>query len=501
MSRQVVVNQRALEQLGVPGSLTAILAHEVGHHVAFPHTLGQMAHLEVLQRRLLPSWPHSLVNLFYDLLVNEHVGREWPEELAAVYRAATAERPPSPPMAFLLGAYEELWGLPILHPAGIAVLDEGFPLWRNEARIFAQTFWTLGDVFLQFVYFCARISRYLRGSDANAPAMPMSSDLPLPSPGDLAEAIRGNPLVERALAQGKAEGWLNHGSAEANPHGGLGDLDKVSAGWPGRGGAPFRRQVANLVYQRLVDEHLIKLPDGDDPNGPEPSLPTTLEDWEFGDDPRQVDWTASVLRSGPLAAAMPLRRDQEVDARDESVPEAPSVEIYLDTSGSMPDPSRGLNAMTLGAQVLAAATLRKGGRVRACVYSSGPPYVTDWIRDEAKARDELMTYAGGGTEFPFDRLKAWSEEEAGVIRILITDADFIYNVGGRADAAAILDGAAARSRPLVGMFSTGGWSGEQFSHLFAPLRHQDQIRLVFVEQPGDFGAMAARLAEALLEGR
>ncbi len=81
-TRQVVVNYALLTRLGAPGSLTAVLAHELGHHVRFPHTLGEAAQIQALEQRLIPGLGHSLANLFYDLLVNEHVGRTHAAQLA-----------------------------------------------------------------------------------------------------------------------------------------------------------------------------------------------------------------------------------------------------------------------------------------------------------------------------------------------------------------------------------------------------------------------------------
>ncbi len=114
-TRQVVVNYPLLTRLGARGSLTAVLAHEIGHHVRFPHTLGEAAQLQALEKRLIPGLGHSLTNLFYDLLVNEQVGRTHAAQLAAVYRGFTSApgaEAISPLFGFYLAVYEELWGLP-----------------------------------------------------------------------------------------------------------------------------------------------------------------------------------------------------------------------------------------------------------------------------------------------------------------------------------------------------------------------------------------------------
>lgn len=67
VKRQVFVNFKLLEAMDATGSLTAVLAHEIGHHARFPHTLGWDAELRVQEQRLVPGLKQSLTNLFYDL--------------------------------------------------------------------------------------------------------------------------------------------------------------------------------------------------------------------------------------------------------------------------------------------------------------------------------------------------------------------------------------------------------------------------------------------------
>ena len=210
--RQVVVNYELLERIGAAKSLTAVYAHELGHHLRFPHTLGLSASLELLQKRLLPGSP-SLTNLFFDLQVNEYVGRTRQDELSAVYQGFNRMQPgPSSPLfAYYLAVYEELWNRPdaelTLGSAGM--MDEKFPGWRADARMFAQTFYALTDTYLQFVYFCSRVIRYLPEPGQQLGKLPFAGDLPTPDLDDYAGALEGNGAVDRALQEGAERGWLD----------------------------------------------------------------------------------------------------------------------------------------------------------------------------------------------------------------------------------------------------------------------------------------------------
>jgi hypothetical protein len=107
----------------------------------------------------------------------------------------------------------------------------------------------------------------------------------------------------------------------------------------------------------------------------------------------------------------------------------PRLEIYLDVSGSMPNPIFELNAMTLAAQILTLGTTRAGGSVRAALYSHEPVLYWSWCRSDVEMSRFLMHYIGGGTCFPFELLRK-SCDECGPdqpIRVVISDGDFDRN--------------------------------------------------------------------------
>jgi hypothetical protein len=497
-TRQVVVNLRLLAKLGATSSLVAVLAHEVGHHVRYPHSLAQAAALQLLEKRLIPGLGQSLTNLFYDLLVNEFVGRTRAEELARVYRGfiATGGMPP-PLFCFYLAIYEELWAMPagsLVPKAALAGMEKEYPGWRAEARHFVETFYTLPSVYLQFVYFCSRFVRYIPDPAKLAFVIPLGHDAPAPDEDALDAAVRGFGAEEAddALREAEERGLLDDsGIAERAAADALESIDAVTRHLPGHSAAAFKQALVSRHYRRLVDQHIIQPPPSS--TSPEPSLPTVTEDWEWGDNPRSIDWTATVLARGALATALPLRRDLDPEEPAPATRTFPAVEIYLDTSGSMPDPSKALNAMTLAAQILAASALRKQGVVRAIVYSSGQPLVSDWMYDEERARMFLLQYAGGGTDYPFSILKASASERSDVVRVIISDSDFLSNLR-RPGAMDTLRYAVDKSKLLVAFLAIQeAWARQ----VLAPVIGSARFRLVPVTSLADFGRAAAALAEAL----
>jgi len=497
-TRQVVVNFENLAQMKCEGSLVAVLAHELGHHIRFPHTLRLAADLRLMEQKLLPFLGSSLLNLFFDLQVNEYVGRTHATDLAAVYRAfrGSSKGEGSPLFNFYLSCYEELWNLPandLLTAAAPANMDRSFPGWRAEARQFVQTFYDLPDDFLQFAYFAGRFARYIPAGEEFS-GMPFGNDVPQPSADDLAQAVWGNPVADAAMEEAVQRGWIEGGKADvAGANRPLGNMSRVISGLPGAAQGPFREAVASKVYRRLVDQHLIEYPRLDNPEAPDAFLPTTTQEWLIGDDPRSIDWTASVLARGPLAGAMPVRRELEPDAPPDPARDAPWLEIYLDTSGSMPSPFMAVNTMTLAAQVLSAAAIRAGSRVRGVVYSYGPYMVTPWMYDEETARRKLLHYVGGGTDFPFEAFEKFAHEKPAAIRVIISDSDFLHNVAQGRSMEKLVEGA-QHSRLCVALLAIDAASGRT---KLAPALGVDSFRLVTVDDYNKFAPLAAKLAKAL----
>jgi hypothetical protein len=499
--RQVFVNFELLHDMGAARSLTAVLAHEIGHHARFPHTLGWDAELRVQEQQLIPGMKQSLTNLFYDLQVNEVVGRTHAAELADVYRGFQRVRgggDTSPLFFFYLAIYEELWGLTPgqLAPAELeGKMEERFPGIRAEARMFAQTFYALPHPRLQFIYFCATFIRFIDDPGKTEYCLPLGGDVSLPDADDLDAAIHGTGRWDDAMEEAKERGWLGGtGSAGGEETDTLTTIERITHHLPGGGTGPLRRALVGKHYKRLVEQHILKLPTA--PSKPEPYLRTIPEAWEYGDDPSSIDWTLTVLSQGHLAAVAPLRRELEADLPPPSELGVPSLEIYLDTSGSMPSPIHQLNSMTLAAQVLSASAIRKKATVKGVIYSAGPPEVSPWMYDEETARDFLLGYIGGGTDYPFDLLEAHAKERPDALRVIISDSDFLANVT-QGDSMRKLVEATRRSRAVVAFLALP--DGLKASQVLAPALAERHFRLVVVSWLSDFGPAAAALSRALLE--
>ena len=499
VARQVYVDVQRITAFGAGFALPALLAHELGHHVRWPHTLGEDAALRLLQRRILPHHPGDLTNLFFDLLINQAIGLVWPASIAALYRGCIEGGRPSPEMVLVLGVYEVLLGEVILSDDTVAAMEGVVPGWRGDAQRIAETLWELTSIHDQFVYFCCELAPFLdaggreqlqlaQGPGNAGDVTMLGRDLPDPSPEDLADALLGNPLSDAAIERAIEQGLLRRAEAGAMPTA----QEAVAAILPGSHPGTTVHRVSSRLYHSLVDRYLFELPGTEDGPEPDPWLPSTTSDWEPGDEPADIDWVASTLRGGAFASATLQRRDRIAEPEDPDDGPATAVEIWLDTSGSMPSPLHGYNAMTLAAQVLAAASIRKGGRVRAFVWSAGPVLQSGWLYDEDAARDFLLQHIGSGTEFPFDLFLSRVRAEPQVMRVIISDSDLVWCCGRERRAADILNEAATRSRRLVFLLHSGS-----ADPILARITDRERVVWVTVNDVHDLAGEAGKLASAL----
>lgn len=500
VTRQVGLNHSILKEKSLEHCVEALLAHEIGHHVRYPGTWAVHARLRMIERSILPLEEYSLLNLFTDVLINARLGRDPTirAQFVDVYRAFTGDPlhqgetwKRDPVFSVYLAIYEELWRLEpgYLMGPGETYFAEQFPDYRAQAQLLAQDLFPLGsNLYTQYLLFASILLHYIqpepKGSD------PFDCTPGGPTPDDWAEALRPTPAERAAIERAMREGWMSKEAAERLQRDALAERIGLL---PGRFGDDAS-QVPEIMaswYRREAERWLMR-PPAQRRLG-EAVVPVTPVAWEPGDPVHEIDWTTTLIQRGPvLGAAEPLRRERiaEYEGLDVSFWQ-PRMEIYLDVSGSMPDPRHAENAMTLAAQILATGTMRAGGRVRALVYSHAPTLFWEWCRSEVEMSRFLMHYIGGGTVFPFeilrDSLATCGRDQP--IRVVISDHDFLMNYAEDAQDARSFQEAARTSQTILMLHHVPRDKARPFVRAGAQVVHVDTMT--------DFPRMAADLARAL----
>lgn len=500
-NRQIFVSGPMITEQSLLSSMEAILAHEVGHHARYPRSMATAARMRLLETQLIPLERFTAINLFTDLLINEHLGRRGlHHDLAAVYLAGGASQSTPATFLFTLAIYEELWQLEPRSLVGTGH-DELLSIhasYRAEAHLVAQDLFRLGpNVYTQFLFYLSVLSRYLTQEaedalddmhHAHSQACDCVAD---PTNDDWASALNPSALEDEAVDRAEREGWLakdqirrlrdakelsHRTSGLPGSMAGIGDrVPEIMAAW-------YRRKAEQLLIKPPPQRHL-----------GEAVVPTVLEEWEPGDPMSGIDWLSSLRARGPrYGAAAPMVREPVADHDGLEVELwQPRSEIYLDVSGSMADPRLAENAMTLAAMIVAIGTLRAGGWARALIYSHEHVKLWSWTRSVNDMSRFLMHYVGGGTEFPFAVLEDSVESctRTKPVRIVLTDRDFHHNVNHHDAAERIVRDAAAQSPLILMMHYPDPNECRRYVHWGA--------RVVPVERLDDFPTVAAQLARAL----
>ncbi len=262
---------------------------------------------------------------------------------------------------------------------------------------------------------------------------------------------RPTDAEREAIKRAIKEGWFKEDQADRLRE--LNELEERIQSLPGFGteNAALIPEVMAAHYRQLAERHLFIPPPL--PRTGEAIVPTTLDEWEHSDPINEIDWNTTFSERGRvLGAVRPLKRIPiaETEGHDVRLWET-RMEIYLDVSGSMPNPIYSLNAMTLAAQILTLGTTQSGGSVRAALYSHETVLYWAWCRSATEMSRFLMHYIGGGTHYPFELLKR-SCGECGTdqpIRVVISDSDFDYNFDAHPDNAQIFATATQQSSNLI----------------------------------------------------
>lgn len=142
--------------------------------------------------------------------------------------------------------------------------------------------------------------------------------------------------------------------------------------------------------------------------------------WEVGQPVQEIDyWNSLGIRIMPGTTQMWKRRESEVYDQRERVPDCL---IAIDSSGSMPNPARGLSHAVLGAGCAADAYLREGARVGVVNFSDaveGDEAVLGYTRDRRKVFEALSRYFQGGSMPNLEGMKGLLKPDSDLL--MITD--------------------------------------------------------------------------------
>lgn len=415
----VVINLELVKQLKLEAFALQVLAHEIGHHILAPANLDDHARCIARMRWALPTLEaHApmIANLYTDLLINDRLHRGAGISQTPVFQALPRESV-SRLWALYMRTYEVLWSLQKATLANAGALDDRV---EGDAQLAARLVRAYaGDWVEGSGRFAALCLPYLLEDQSAQPQINALMDTRAAGVGGLPAGLVDiedgeregaiHPALDPALSDGDDTAGTGPGAPPDTP-----TQPQPSAG--GQRREPFQfgellkamgvtldnHDIAARYYRERALPYLIKYPTRVVPETAEPQ-PEGYEPWDIGQPLDQADWLQTAINSPRVVPG--LTTVQRVYGTTEGTqPErrALYLDLYVDSSGSMPNPQVTTSFLTLAGAIICLSALRAGARVQATLWSGKSQHVkTDgFVRDEREILRILTGFYGGGTQFP-----------------------------------------------------------------------------------------------------
>lgn len=421
--QNIVINLKLIDRLNLGHFAREILAHEIGHHVYCPANLSDNARMIARMRWALPtreSMAGFVANLYCDLLINDHLQRSAGLDMAGVYRAIV-QGSSNRMWTLYMRIYEILWRIEKGRLAGAALddhLEGDAHLGARLVRSYARE-WLDGSG-----RFAALCLPYLLEDSGKEIQKLLATWQDTRNAG-----VGGMPEGLTEIEAGEQEGALH--PAHDPELSGLEDTDETEAAPPqektvqgggvGQQRQPFEygeilrslglnlntHEVAVRYYRERAIGHLVRFPSKTLPQSTDP-LPEGLEPWDIAASIEDLDLFESVMLSPNVVPGLTtVQRVWGTSEGTQPKKQPLDLDLYVDCSGSMPNPQYSVSYLTLAGAIIALSALRAGARVQATLWSGARQFQTTggFVTREREILQILTGFIGGGTAFPIHMLR------------------------------------------------------------------------------------------------
>ncbi|MBP9884911.1 MAG: VWA domain-containing protein [Leptospiraceae bacterium] len=412
----VVISLRMVIENGLEEYPLEIMCHEIGHHVYCPADLTDHGRVIARIRRGLPGYEHHapfIANLYSDLLINDKLKREYNLHIDKVYEKI-GQNSTDKMWTFYMRIYEILWGLTkttLAKGEMDAILEGDAQLGNRLIRNFSKD-WLNGAG-----RFAALCLPYLMENQGNEMKKLMSVWADATEAGAGAGFPSGLTEVDEGELTGAKHPSLDEADTTSKPT----EMTSEQANSKGQHREPFEYgQILKALGMNMSDEdikiqyykerstpHLIPFPTKENPVSKEP-LMEGVDIWDISSPIENIDWFQTAMRS-PIVIPGFTTVEQTYGLAEGSLPEKEPVDldIYIDCSGSMPNPGYNVSYLALAGTIITLSALRVGSRVQATLWSGAKQFITTngFISDEKQLLKIVCGFIGGATAFPIHILR------------------------------------------------------------------------------------------------
>ncbi|WP_411821625.1 VWA domain-containing protein [Leptospira sp. 'Mane'] len=409
---KVLLSLRKIKELELEDYPLEIMGHEIGHHVYCPGDLADHGKLIYLIQTAMPRFEHVaglIVNVYTDLFINDHLKRYNHLCMEEVYRKIGKQKDPF--WNFYMRTYEILWAL----PEETLTLGKVDTSANADAMLVNRIIRNFPNDWVRGAYDFGNICYpYFIGKDS-AETIKILGVI-----NDTSDAGKGAEIPS-GITDVEIESIFESGSDPSL--GGKKEKDKPSNAKPktasltpaqyssicqALGIKVSQSEMAYKFYKEKALPYLVSFPQLMTPSAPEMILEGS-EGWELGSPIEDINWVESVVRSPVVIPGYTTVENyfSEMPSFEKDMNPI-DLDLFVDCSGSMPNPLIETSFLTLAGAIIALSALRVGSQVRTTLWSGENEYKTTktFTRNEKDIMEILTGFIGGGTCFPLDLLKS-----------------------------------------------------------------------------------------------
>ncbi len=417
--QQIVIGLRQILKYDLKNYAVEIFAHEIGHHIYAPgDILDQGRMIARIRKALFGYETHAgfICNLYTDLLINDKLKREFNLKIDSVYEKINQGIEFTKLWTFYMRTYEILWGMKKGYLAKGEISTEletdaqlGNRLIRNFSREIVRGSgrfaYLIYPYLLNDIPKTKQIMKGLLDNEKSESGTSFPSGLVDVDESEFEDNV--HPLEDEKIFLDEKE--------FAKP---IFDMPK-SPGVQTRTSFEFGEIIKALGFNLSADElkyryykeiaikHLVPFPEKKLPEAKE-QLHEGYDTWDIGSPIENIDWIQTAIKSAvviPGFTTVEAVYGFDVGKEEEKSPI--DLDIYIDCSGSMPNPSVYLSYLALAGAIISLSALRVGSKVQATLWSGKKQFITTggFINDEKEIFRIITGFFGGATQFPLHILR------------------------------------------------------------------------------------------------
>ena len=416
---KIIISIPKIRKLQLDDFALPILAHELGHHIYCPGDLNDHGQMLARVRFALDTQKnkaHYIANLYSDLLINYKLQRDFGLDIAGIYKKLQT---PNPDKLWIL--YMRIYEILFSMTTG-SLSGKKDPSVEADAQLGNRLIRNYGIDWLKGAgRFAALCLPYLLQAQDKQSMKTIAIWNDTRDAGQGADCPDGlvefDPSEENDCRHPALDSSISSGEVEKEQ-----DTTEVqSSKKQGQCREPFeygeilqamgiklaKYEITIKYYKERAIPYLIPFPSIETPLTNDP-LPEGLDTWDISSPIERINWFESIIRS-PIVIPGYTTLEQVYGNTQGTAPEKQPIDldIYIDCSGSMPDPSHSTSYLALAGTIICLSALRTGAKIQATLWSGKKQFQTTngFIRDETEILKIVTGYIGGATAFPIHILR------------------------------------------------------------------------------------------------